>query len=174
MCCPQFFDYEMFIYISEVLSQIPYSINEAHSGLTWDGFASLVVGSIAVLITIYNHRSIEKRDNKRYMKDMLDRLIMISIEYPYLEDASYTNNKNKNREDEKYVRYDNYCCMVFNFIERLWKYANGNKKKMNDIVYYSEYINTHYQWWLDNFEINKEGYEKGFLTLVEETIQDHK
>jgi len=64
--------------------------------------------------------------------------------------------------------------LVFNFIERLWKYTKGDKKKMNDIVYYNEYIYTHYQWWIDNYELIKEGYENGFLEFVEETRQSHK
>jgi len=174
MSYSHFVYHETITYLYELLSDISYSIIKAHSSITWDGIASCFVGVIALGITIYNHKSIENRDSKRYMRELLDGLIRISIEYPYLEDTKYTYNKNKSIDDEKYIRYDNYCCMVFNFIERLWKYTKGDKKKMNDIVYYNEYIYTHYQWWIDNYELNKEGYENGFLEFVEETRQSHK
>jgi len=153
------------------------AIEKTHTGLTADGIATLVgtiiTGGIASIIAIRSFALSEKRNRKKDIIDMLDRLIMISIEYPKVENIEFISKWGNAEKDDECSRYDNYCCMIFNFIERLWFYAKKDKKVMNDIVYYREYIALHYKWWKINYNINQSGYPEGFPEFIDESKREY-
>lgn len=156
---------------------ISEAIDKAHTGLTSDGIATLVgtilMGGIASAIAIHSFKCSEKQNAKKDIVDTLDRLIMISITYPNLENKKFISEWEDEDKNEDCSRYDNYCCMIFNFLERLWFYANKDKRTMNDIVYYREYVSLHYRWWKINYKLNQSGYPQGFPEFIEESKKEY-
>ncbi len=101
-------------------------------------------------------------------------MIMISIKYPYLEDDAFCNKwKTKKKYSAEELRYENYCCIVFNIIETLYLHYGGNKNKIEGFLAVKELIRRHHKWWkapsgkLDNID----GYDKGFRQFVNSYLE---
>ena len=156
--------------MQEYFDLLIMKIDEAHFGISLDGiitcFSTLFVG---ILAAIYYYIS-EKRIQRYELSHMLDTLIKISITYPYLEDKHFIAEWNPDIHDSKSCRYDNFCCMVFNFLERLWLFYGGNQDKMKKIVAYREYIVDHSKWWKAFHDENEKGYDKEFILFVDQII----
>jgi len=71
------------------------------------------------------------------LRSQIDKMIDISIEYPYLEDDKYCEKwSSKDKSTVITMRYENYCCFVFNLLERGWKHFGGNKLKIEKMAIY--------------------------------------
>ena len=109
------------------------------------------------------------------LNDQLDNIIKIAIQYPYLESPTFTStwNNNTNSEDEKYLRYENYCILVFNYMERLCQYYKYDKAKIENHLNIKDWIRVHKDCWLNPstpFE-NADGYSKDLKKLIENYIK---
>lgn len=158
----------------QYLDLIIRTINNAHYDYSLDGIitavSTLIAGAIASLITYFSFKNSEKRMKRSELIQMLDTLLQTSMKWPYLEDTQFIKHWSPQKHDEKSCRYDNYCCMVFNFLERLWKLFKGNEEDMIDIVGYEEYILQHSNWWIVNSEYNEKYYDKKFCIFVNNTL----
>lgn len=134
--------------------------------ITAAAIATLISSSIATIVTLLINRT----NNIKSLNDQLDNIIKIAIQYPYLESPSFCGewNKNMNLDDEKYLRYENYCTLVFNYMERLCKYYKFNKTKIENHLNVKDWIRVHKDCWLNPstpFE-NADGYSKEFKTFI--------
>lgn len=129
--------------------------------------ASIIGGATAIAVGYFTTRH-QKRSE---LLAHVDRIVDLAIEYPYLEDDKFCHEYVYDRRDEEAMRYDNYCCQVFNLLERIWIFAGGNEKKMKDIIYYQEMICRHRTWWLSE-PGNRHGYNPKFCQLVKQIIQE--
>src|SRR5271157_3384503 len=70
------------------------------------------------------------REHQRsQLHDLVTMVIGIGIEYPYLEDDNFCASwKEMDKTTERAMRYDNYCCLVFNLMERLWQFSEGKEE----------------------------------------------
>ncbi|HWQ89344.1 MAG TPA: hypothetical protein VN374_05175, partial [Desulfitobacteriaceae bacterium] len=94
---------------------------------------STIISSMVAFVTA---KSSERHEERQNLNDLITKIIEISLEYPYLEDDNYCSAwLGVVESDEKSMRYENYCCVVFNLIERLWKFYKGNQKKINETLY---------------------------------------
>lgn len=101
-------------------------------------------------------------------------IIKIAIQYPYLESSSFCNKwlENKESDDERYLRYENYCILVFNYLERLCKFHRFNKEKIQQDLNVKAWIRVHKTCWLNPsvpFE-NADSYDPQFKKIVENFI----
>ena len=128
--------------------------------ITAAAIASLISSVIATSVALFVNR-----DNRRKsLNDQLDSILKISIQYPYLEDPKFTAtwNANKDSADEKYLRYDIYCNLVFNYMERLCEHHEYNEKKIQADVNIKDWIRVHKDCWHNPsspYE-NADGYSK--------------
>jgi hypothetical protein len=112
---------------------------------------------IATLLSAFIAYIISKRTNNRADKESLDNryneIVQIAIQYPYLENGIFGDywSSNKNSTEEEYIRYDNYCKLVFNFIEAYCKYHNFNQSKIEEAFNLQEWVIVHKQWIQDPF-----------------------
>lgn len=126
---------------------------------------------VSLLITRYNSRKNEEKS----LNDLLIQINNLIIKYPYFESIKYLSEyKEKIIFDEADLRYETYCVIVFNFLERLALYSNYTRSKMDEFVNISEMIIPHKCWWSrpSNIEFNKKGYNAKFRKIIEAIIRE--
>lgn len=139
--------------------------------ITAAAIATLISSSIATIVTL-----LINRENKlRSLNNQLDDILKIGIQYPYLENPRFTETWSEHKEsnEDSYVRYENYCTLVFNYMERLCIYYGYNQKKIENHLNLKAWIRVHKQCWENPstpFE-NVDGYDKRFKELVEKYLK---
>jgi len=133
--------------------------------------ATLISSSVATIVTLL----INRENALRTLNTQLDDILKIGIEYPYLENLKFTEtwNKNKDSLDDKYVRYENYCTLVFNYMERLCSHYKYNQNKIESHLNLKDWIRTHKQCWENPstpFE-NVDSYDEQFKKLIEKYLK---
>lgn len=134
--------------------------------LTSAAIATLFSSGVASAVTYFLNRS----QRLRTLNEQLDNILKISIQYPYLENPKFTSTwlANKDCDDESYLRYENYCTLVFNFMERLSKHHRFNTKKIERHLNLKGWIRIHKDCWENPslpFE-NADGYCTEFKSLI--------
>jgi hypothetical protein len=139
---------------------------------------TLTAAAIATIISAVTSASISlyiNRGNKiKSLDDQLDALLKIALQYPYLENPSFINtwNDNKNSQKDEYLRYDIYCTLLFNFFSRLSVFFNYDKSKIDNYVAAKDWIRLHRDYWLnpiDTYE-NIDSYDAKFKKLINEYL----
>lgn len=133
-------------------------------------FATIFSSAVATLVTF----KINQKDKQQRLQDQLDSILKIAIEYPYLENPSFANtwNNNKDSESNEYLRYENYCTLVFNYLERLCKFHNYDSRKIEQHLNVKDWIRIHKQCWENPslpFE-NADGYNEEFKSLMKKYL----
>ena len=141
------------------------------------GVIITAIGSIAAAISAY-HSAISskttlelyKKEKKEKLIDELNNILEIGIEYPYLESRLFTSKwiELKDSNDERYLRYDMYCNLLFNYIHHICVYYNYNKNNIEDFVDLKNWLRTHKQNWLNPVEENEniDGYDEQFRQFI--------
>lgn len=125
---------------------------------------SAIVALVVATLTLRAHR-------RQHIENMISKLVDVAITYPYLEDDKFCASWNEvDKNDEKTMRYDNYCCLVFNLLETLWKQCNGNAKRIEAIFFAREMIVRHQRWWKSERN-NLGGYEIKFHRYIDTAIK---
>jgi hypothetical protein len=128
--------------------------------------ATLISALTSALVTL----GVNKRSEKRNINDQLDAILKIAIQYPYVENQSFTSSwmTNKNSNEEKYLRYDIYCTLLFNYLSRVADFYKYDKNKIENYIAIKDWVRLHKDYWispLDTFE-NIDGYDKKFRDLI--------
>lgn len=106
-------------------------------------------------------------------RSRLQQIIQLSIQHPHLEHKPFRDGWNSREpEDFKYWQYDNYCCLIFNLIEDIFRYYNGDKKRMEEVLHIREWVLCHEVWWKANEAQNCNGYSAKFWTLINNIIAE--
>lgn len=120
------------------------------------------------------NRQIES-EKLMYINDLLLQLNLITITYPFLEDDEFCASwiDNRKNKDEKFIRYENYCCLVFNLLSEIWKFHNGDKKKIEEHFGIMEIVERHKGWWLfpSGLGENIHGYQAQFRYFINSYIK---
>ena len=128
--------------------------------------ATLVASVIGAATAVFvGHRTVRNQHRQRLIAQV-DRIVDLAITYPFLESDAFCKTYHGQSDDECFMRYDNYCCQVFNLLERLWMYAKGNSTMMREFIYFEELVHRHKVWWQSELE-NKAGYDVGFREFVD-------
>ncbi len=138
--------------------------------LTSAAIATLVSGLVNTVVTL----NLFRRNDEKRLNDQLHDIIKLSVEYPYLEDKKFTNQWNtRNPDDERYTRYDNYCALVFNFLERLFEHYKYDVCKIEKFMDVKSWIRLHRHCWecpSTEFE-NTDGYDPRFRSIITEFLK---
>lgn len=112
-----------------------------------------------------------KTEERRRLDDEFNAILKIALEYPYLENIHFTENwtSKYNKNDEKALRYEVYCTLVFNFLEKFARYFNFNEEKMENNIAVKDWVRLHRKYWIDPTIPNEnvDTYDKKFVKLVE-------
>lgn len=139
--------------------------------LTSAAIATIISSGIASAVTYFLNRS----QRLRNLNEQLDSILKISIQYPYLENPKFTSTwlANKDSEEDQYLRYENYCTLVFNLMERFSKHYRFNTQQLESQINIKGWIRIHKDCWLNPsvpFE-NADGYCSEFKSLIEKYLK---
>lgn len=134
---------------------------------------AIVISIVSLLVSIAQFFYKIKEDKKKSIDELskeLTKLLEYTIQYPYLEHPSITKTWKENRasQDEKYMRYDQFCNILFNFLSKLFSYFDGDAKKVEDFVDIKTWVRLHRQIWeypADENE-NVDAYSKEFRSFI--------
>jgi len=135
------------------------------------------IGSIAAAISAYYSANsskitleLYKKEKKEKLIDELNKILEIGIQYPYLESKQFTLKWNENRKtnDEKYLRYDMYCNLLFNYLHHVCIHFNYDKDNIETFVDVKTWIRIHKQNWLYPTDENEniDGYSQEFRQFI--------
>lgn len=128
-------------------------------------FASIISSFVSYVINKYNQIFQERAS----LDNLITQMISFTIQYPYLEDENFCEHWSKNLTDESALRYENYCCLVFNILEKTWKHFNKDDNKINDFIYVNEIVSLHKKWWKSDSN-NNYGYDNKFKKYIDDRI----
>lgn len=152
--------------------------NDPQSSTIFASIISTIISSlIAIILYLFKSHSDKKfyKDKSKiekeiFIKQQLDYILNIAIKYPYLEDSEFikTWDSNKNSNEEKYIRYDLYCTLLFNYLERMWNLFDKNKKEIEDFIDVKSWVVTHKRYWINpsSPHENQEGYSNEFRNFI--------
>ncbi len=146
--------------------------------IDWNPISTLISAVVSSIIAwIVSYYTVRKSIAKQYelwLENQILQINQIAIEYPYLEDNDFCSKwiDNNNPKEERYMRYDNYCCIVFNLLENLWKYFKGSKSKIESFLSVQEMAIRHKNWWKNPSGIieNIVGYDLKFQKYINSFI----
>ncbi len=137
--------------------------------VTAAAFATLISSGVATTVALL----INKGNALKSLNDQFDNILKISVQYPYLESPKFCSEWNENKDsdeekiEEKILRYEMYCTLVFNYLERLCKFYNYNEKKINNHLNMKDWILTHKDCWLNPTIPNEnDGYDDRLKKLI--------
>jgi hypothetical protein len=111
-----------------------------------------------------------KREKKEQLISELNHILEIGIEYPYLESKGFTSKwDNLNcLNDEKYLRYDMYCNLVFNYLHHVFIHFENDKKSIENFVDIKTWVRMHKLIWFNPADENEnlDGYDEEFRTFI--------
>ena len=145
------------------------------------GVIVAAAGSVAAAVSAFYSAKSSKTTLELYKKekleklgDDLNRILELGIQYPYFENKSFTQNwlASKSSNDERYLRYDIYCNLIFNYLQNVWTHFEYDKTKIEEFVDIKTWIRIHKQNWLNPVEENEniDGYDEKFRQFINSYI----
>lgn len=126
---------------------------------------------VSIITTIIFNRFQAQKEERRRLDDEFNDILKIALEYPYLENIYFTEkwSSQYDKNDERALRYEVYCTLVFNFLERFSKYFDFNQTKIEKEIAVKDWIRLHRKYWRDPTIPNEniDTYDKKFVKLVE-------
>ena len=134
-------------------------------------FCAILSASISAVVAFVVTRLTIRANRRQHIENLLIKVVDVSISYPRLEDDAFCAEWVKaDKTDLEVMRYDNYCCLVFNLLETVWRYCGGNEEKIEDIVFAREMIFRH-RWWWKSQPNNLGGYKLQFHEYVDNVLK---
>jgi len=139
--------------------------------ITSAALATLISAITSAIVALL----ITKSNTKKSLDDQLDGILKIAIQFPYLESrdfaASWTSKCDKS--DEKIVRYDVYCTLLFNYLSRVSSYYKFNQEKIEKNLALKDWARIHKNYWHDPLvpHENTDIYDSKFVDIIEKSIR---
>lgn len=141
----------------------------------------LLPAATAAILAIsqwYWNSKIKERDVEIDLQKQLTSILELTIKYPYLEDVAFTESWNDWKAkgcppDELYMRYDQFCNILFNYLASLYRIKNGDEKEIEDFLDVKSWVRLHRQIW-ENPRIpaeNVDGYSKEFRRYINDFLK---
>ncbi len=112
---------------------------------------SVIIGGIFTIVSALisafvagkiSHKTL--RTQERHIIDTkIDRLVELGMRYPLMEDDEFCSSWLRENRSEDGMRYDNYCCFVFNLLESLWRFHKGCPAKIQEMFDAEDMIKRH-------------------------------
>ena len=86
-----------------------------------------------------------RKSQLQKLNEKLAKILEISVQYPYVENPGFTSQweNKKDTEDDRYMRYDMYCNLLFNYLAEVYEHFNGNRTKIENFVDIKNWIRLH-------------------------------
>ena len=140
-----------------------------------------ISASAAAVSAIYSARSsnttlvLYKKEKREKLIEELNKILEIGIQYPYLESKAFTSNWDNFRlsDDERYLRYDMYCNLLFNYLNHVFTHFEYDKKQVEGFVDIKSCIRIHKYNWLNPVDENEniDGYDEKFKIFINSYIK---
>ena len=99
----------------------------------------------------------------------------IAVQYPYVESQPFIDKwiDKKNSDDVRYMRYDMFCNLLFNYLAELYEFYDGNKTKIEAFCDIKTWVRMHKLNWQHPNDPNEniDGYSKEFREFINSYIQ---
>lgn len=126
---------------------------------------------VSILSTIAFNNWQGKKEERKRLDDEFNDILKIALEYPYLENIHFASEwtSQYDRNDEKALRYEVYCTLVFNFLEKFSKFYSFDEDKIAKEIAVKDWVRLHRKYWRDPTIPNEnvDTYDKRFVQLVE-------
>ena len=109
--------------------------------------ATVIASAIASLVAWLVCRRSMRAQERAELRGVVLELIRTTIQYPRLEDDGYCKSWTPERDSEDDLRYENYCCLVFNLLEDMWRHFRGKARKIEAFFGVREMVQRHQAWW---------------------------
>ena len=141
--------------------------------LIWEILKLIVPAFIGFLLAYITISKQYDANEKARLNDNLNKLLDISLQYPFVEDNSFIVwwNKHKDSNNDSSLRYQAYCEYVFNFLQNTGEYFNYDKRKIADFVDASDLIIQHKDWWMMPEQRNSQSYPDKFKDFVNQYLK---
>lgn len=135
--------------------------------------AAAVSAIFSAVSSIMTYRQYRKSQLQK-LSDKLAKILEISVQYPYVENPRFTSQweNMKDTEDDRYMRYDMYCNLLFNYLAEVYDYFDGNKTKIENFVDIKNWIRLHRSNWKHPFvhDENIDAYSRKFRQFIDSYI----
>lgn len=135
--------------------------------ITSAAIATIISATTSATVTLI----LAKLNSKKHLDDQLDAILKIAVQYPYLESKEFADQwtSKYDREDEKFLRYEVYCTLVFNFLSRLSAFYKFEEKKIENHLAAKSWARLHGKYWTDPSEAyeNVDSYDDPFVKLID-------
>lgn len=133
------------------------------------------IGFIFSALALWQNYRLNKKQKKDALNNKLSHILEIAVKYPYVEYQSFINQwiDKKDASDIRYMRYDMFCNLLFNFLAELYEFYGGNKKKMESFCDIKTWVRMHKLNWLYPIDPNEniDGYSENFRNFINSYIQ---
>lgn len=137
--------------------------------ITAAAIATLISSLISSIVAL----TVSKHNAIRNLNDQLDNILKIAIQYPYLESPHFTNTWTSDSIEEHHLRYENYCILVFNYLEKLCKHYKYDTKKIEEHLNVEEWVLIHQVYWLSCGE-NQNGYSQKLKIIIKNYLNQNE
>lgn len=137
---------------------------------------------ITTIVTFYLYFKSKTDNQKNTLDSQLIELQRLAFENPYLENENYTNewnmlrekyvNKEQDWDVDKFLRYDAYTEMIFNYVEMSLK-VYKTEEKLLKYVDFKSWIRNHTQNWQNPLQahINREVYDDKMCDMIDKWLK---
>lgn len=128
--------------------------------------AAVISAITSWLVTLW----LARQDRKKRIEDKLEMILKIAVEYPYLESEAFTQSWKPgfDQSDEKLLRYDMYCTLLFNYLSNVAKHFKYDPVKIEREIAVKDWVRLHGNYWQNptsSYE-NIDSYDKEFVQLI--------
>lgn len=141
--------------------------------------AALITGSLTLLIAISQGVYIwmsKKKEKEEKLQEELNALLELTVQYPYLEHPTITEHwiENKDKALPRFMRYDQFCNLLFNHLSHVYNFYEGNVNKIENFVDVKSWVRLHEQNWKSPLirHENRDAYDKDFRDFIDDYLKD--
>lgn len=125
-------------------------------------------------VQIWTNRIDDRRRRKENLDARLAALLALTVQYPYLEHKSITEGwsewkkESNGKYNVRFIRYDQFANMLFNYLSDVYEFYGKDKKKIDDYLDVKSWVRIHRKIWevpLDPHE-NVDGYSPDFRDFI--------
>ena len=129
-----------------------------------------VASALVAAVSAFLAYRFKRNDGKAELERELNRILEVGVQYPHFEYEPFTSDwpSHRGMDDEKYLRYDIYCNMIFNFLHHVYEFYDGNKKKIEGYVDVKSWVRMHKKNWQNPVDENEnvDGYDEPFRQFI--------
>lgn len=134
--------------------------------ITAAAIATLISALTSACITLW----ILSWNKQKNLDDQLDGLLKIAIQHPYLENKKFADSWQPefDESDEKMLRYEVYCNLLFNYLARLSEHYKFKSDKIEKHLAIKDWVRLHGKYWQEPATMyeNVDSYDKKFVELI--------